>query len=296
MESHIFLETDLKPSIPNNYQGRLAGLKSTTTQLRKKTERVFKFLWYTIRKDDLRGLPHATPAHDCDAEFADALNSMLSLFQNEPFAMATHAEVNARLPILNRDSTFDGFTEFMQRAGTAWINDRLLQPPEHALSDNSPIDMLREAQISLFEILWSRTLEQRREKQEQERLPQLAPSQEITTFSQPLADAELPTYSLESGPAPSSSRSNEGSSLPLLESTSPHFLESRPEPKYESCEDIEILARVLQASIFRAKSPSFVTAFCGKAKSGKSLFLNALIGAPLLPSDGMSSRYNVKFS
>ena len=46
------------------------------------------------------------------------------------------------------------------------------------------------------------------------------------------------------------------------------------------------LEKVLQEAIIRSKKRRFVIAFCGMVKAGKSLFLNALMGRAILPSDG----------
>jgi len=49
------------------------------------------------------------------------------------------------------------------------------------------------------------------------------------------------------------------------------------------------LERALQEVIVRSKRQRFAIAFCGMVKAGKSLFLNALMGRAILPSDGESA-------
>jgi hypothetical protein len=49
---------------------------------------------------------------------------------------------------------------------------------------------------------------------------------------------------------------------------------------------VEELERALQGAIVRSKKQRFAIAFCGMVKAGKSLFLNALMGRAILPSDG----------
>ena len=49
------------------------------------------------------------------------------------------------------------------------------------------------------------------------------------------------------------------------------------------------LEKALQEAIVRSKKRRFAIAFCGMVKAGKSLFLNALMGRAILPSDG---KYN----
>ena len=46
------------------------------------------------------------------------------------------------------------------------------------------------------------------------------------------------------------------------------------------------LEKELEESIVRSKKQRFAIAFCGMVKAGKSLFLNALMGRAILPSDG----------
>ena len=48
----------------------------------------------------------------------------------------------------------------------------------------------------------------------------------------------------------------------------------------------------LREAIIRSKKRRFAIAFCGMVKAGKSLFLNALIGRAILPSDGESNDPN----
>jgi len=55
-------------------------------------------------------------------------------------------------------------------------------------------------------------------------------------------------------------------------------------PEFERA--VEELERALQEAIVRAKKQRFAIAFCGMVKAGKSLFLNALMGRAILPSDG----------
>ena len=55
-------------------------------------------------------------------------------------------------------------------------------------------------------------------------------------------------------------------------------------PEFEgSLTEVE---KMLQDAIVRSRKNSFTIAFCGLAKAGKSMFLNALMGRMILPSDG----------
>ena len=57
-------------------------------------------------------------------------------------------------------------------------------------------------------------------------------------------------------------------------------------PEFEGA--VEELETALREAIVRSKKPGFVITFCGMVKAGKSLFLNALMGRAILPSDGGS--------
>ena len=52
---------------------------------------------------------------------------------------------------------------------------------------------------------------------------------------------------------------------------------------------LQELEKALQEAIVRSKKRRFAIAFCGMVKAGKSLFLNALMGRAILPSDGESN-------
>ena len=60
-------------------------------------------------------------------------------------------------------------------------------------------------------------------------------------------------------------------------------------PEFERA--VEELERALQEAIVRSKKECFAIAFCGMVKAGKSLFLNALMGRAILPSDDESEDY-----
>ena len=51
---------------------------------------------------------------------------------------------------------------------------------------------------------------------------------------------------------------------------------------------VEELERELQEAIVRSKKQCFAIAFCGMVKAGNPMFLNALVGRMILPSDGES--------
>ena len=69
-----------------------------------------------------------------------------------------------------------------------------------------------------------------------------------------------------------------------LKPGSPYSSDSPEQPKFEST--VGELERVLKKEIVRSRQQRFTIAFCGTVEADKSLFLNALIGHSILPSDG----------
>ena len=53
------------------------------------------------------------------------------------------------------------------------------------------------------------------------------------------------------------------------------------------------LEKALREMIVRSNKRRFAIAFCGMAKAGRSLFLNALMGRAILPSDGEYNDPNI---
>jgi len=71
-----------------------------------------------------------------------------------------------------------------------------------------------------------------------------------------------------------------------LKQHNPHSSDDPERPEFERA--VKELESVLQEAIVRSKKPHFSIAFCGMVKAGKSLFLNALMGKSILPSEGES--------
>jgi len=73
----------------------------------------------------------------------------------------------------------------------------------------------------------------------------------------------------------------------LLKRHSAYSADDPERPDFEKA--VEELEMALQEAIVRSKKRRFAIAFCGMVKAGKSLFLNALMGRAILPSDGESA-------
>jgi len=158
-----------------------------------------------------------------------ALGSVLHAFHIHPFAVSSEGDSRINLPtfaILNHNhETATRHEQLARRMGKAWVDDRVRK------SDTQVRDIVA-LQTSLFELLWSGTVEQ------------------------------LKRHSVYSSDDPE-------------------------RPEFERA--VEELERALQETIVRSKKQRFTIAFCGMVKAGKSLFLNALMGRAILPSDGESA-------
>ena len=75
-----------------------------------------------------------------------------------------------------------------------------------------------------------------------------------------------------------------GGTVPQLKRHGAYSSDDPERPEFKR--SVEGLERTLQESITRSRKQRFVFAFCGTVKAGKSLFLNALMGRAILPSDG----------
>jgi len=79
-----------------------------------------------------------------------------------------------------------------------------------------------------------------------------------------------------------------------LKRDNPYSSDDPERPEFERA--VEELENALQEAIIRSKKQRFTIAFCGMVKAGKSLFLNALMGRAILPSDGESANSCTPYS
>ena len=210
----------------------LSDLKDATHEIsacQQNNERAFKLIWYRyVVSQQQTGRPSSVcNTGSIDDRVWQALDSALDASHVYPFAVSPeiiHRESNPHIfAILNH--TREAATrheELAQRIGKAWVDD-------HAHGYVDQIQGLGGLQTSLFELLWSGTVEQ-------------------------------------------------------LKRESPYSSDDPGRPEFErAVEELEIL---LQNTIVRSKRQHFSIALCGVVKAGKSLFLNALMGRSILPSDG----------
>ncbi|KAG8796745.1 hypothetical protein FRC17_007956, partial [Serendipita sp. 399] len=171
-------------------------------------------------------------------EIDHALDDVLGAFHRRPFFVSPEGDDRvqfSRLTILNMNhDCARRHEEIMRSAGRDWVRDNMDRDSFLISSGRrtSVVQALGQLQTSLFELLWSSTIEQMKRHGDTETL-----ASESADFQRELMELE----------------------------------------------------KALQESILRAKRQRFAIAFCGMVKAGKSLFLNALIGESILPSDELPS-------
>lgn len=126
-----------------------------------KNKRLFKNLWYTLRKNEFVNSPVTLQIRG-EEEDADPLDAILdaasSMFYSHPFAVSTDFDEAAILHTLNRDGmTFKAYEQVMKEAGKTWVKER--QPLRPTPLHRDQIDALRETEISLLELTWANVLE-----------------------------------------------------------------------------------------------------------------------------------------
>ena len=236
------LKTNLQLGHPHEFIG---GLKDATYEIfvcQQKNERALKLIWYryvvtrqwTGRPSSVEKIGNnqdASPVEDISNNQDDvgqALNSVLHAFHIHPFAISREGDSRVSLPtleILNHNNTSATQHEMLaRRIGKAWVGDRISKYNAQ-IRDHSAL------LTSLFELLWSGTVEQ-------------------------------------------------------LKHNNAYSSDDPERPEFERA--VAELERALQEAVVRSKKQRFAIAFCGMVKAGKSMFLNALMGRAILPSDGES--------
>ena len=223
------LKTNFAPRDLLDLIGDLKDANHEVFVCQQNNKRAFKIVWYRYAVSQQRtGRPSTVyNIGSIDDRVWRALDSALGAFHVYPFAVSPeriHRGYNPHtFAILNH--TREAATrheELARRIGKAWVDDRVREY-------DGRIRELGGLQTLLFELLWSRTVEQ-------------------------------------------------------LKRDSPYSSDDPERSEFER--SVEELERVLQETIVRSKRQHFSIALCGVVKAGKSLFLNALMGRSILPSDG----------
>ena len=217
-------------SRPGHRQELIGDLKKATDEIfvyQRKNERAFKLVWnlYVISQRWTGEHSAVDNIGNPKDYMGEALDSVLRAFHVHPFAISPEGDSQVNLPIfaiLNRNNeTATRHEKLARHIGKAWMDNRV---PKY----DSQVRDIGALQTSLFELLWSGTVEQ-------------------------------------------------------LKRHSAYSTDDPERPEFERA--VEELERALQEAILRSKKQRFAIAFCGMVKAGKSLFLNALMGRAILPSD-----------
>jgi len=208
-------------------------LKDATNDIfvcQRNNQRAFKFLWYCYVAKGQWNVPSSVGVgfiSNVEDRICRALDSVLETFRPHPFAISPEQPNRVyNLPtfaiLTHNHEAAARHGELARQIGKACVDDHVQRYGLHVLG----LGVLR---TSLFELLWSGTVEQ-------------------------------------------------------LKQHSPHASDNPEQPEFErAVKELEI---VLQDSIVRSKKQHFSIALCGVVKAGKSLFLNALMGKSILPSEG----------
>ena len=216
---------------PGHRQELIGDLKDATYEIfvcQQNNERAFKLVWnlYVVAQQWTGRRSSVDNIGNIQDRVGQALDSVLHAFHVHPFAVSPEGDSRVNLPtfaILNHNhETATRHEKLARRIGKAWVDDRVRR-------FNAQVRDIGALQTSLFELLWSGTVEQ-------------------------------------------------------LKRHSAYSADDPERPEFERA--VEELERALQEAIVRSKKQRFAIAFCGMVKAGKSLFLNALMGRAILPSDG----------
>ena len=222
------LKANFRPG--HRHEALIGELKDTTYEIfvcQQNNERAFKLVWnlYVVAQQWTGSRISVGNIGNIQDRVGQALDSVLHAFHLHPFAVSP-GDSSVNLPtfaILSHNHEAATRHEQLARGiGKAWVDDRVRKLDTQARD-------IAALQTSLFELLWSGTVEQ-------------------------------------------------------LKRHSAYSSDDPERPEFEKA--VEELERALQEAIVRSKKQRFAIAFCGMIKAGKSLFLNALMGRAILPSDG----------
>ena len=219
---------NLFPDHGHVFVGWLKDVADEFFVCQQNNSRAFKLLWYCFVTAQQWNGHHSSVGNISNSQdrVEQALDSVLHAFHVHPFAVSPEGDSRVDLPtfaILNHNhETATRHEKLARRIGKAWVDDRVRRY-------NAQVRDITFIRTSLFELLWSGTVEQ-------------------------------------------------------LKWYSPHSPDDPERPEFERA--VMELERALQEAIVRSRKQRFAIAFCGMVNAGKSLFLNALMGRSILPSDG----------
>ena len=224
------LKANSRPEHRQEFIGELKGATDGIFNCQQNNECAFKLVWnlYVVAQQWTGDDSSVDNAGNSQDRVWQALDSVLHAFHVHPFAISPEGDSQISLPtfaILNHNhEAATRHENLARRIGKAWVDDRV---PKY----NTQVRDIGTLQTSLFELLWSGTVEQ-------------------------------------------------------LKHYIGHTADDPERPEFERA--LQELEGALQEAIVRSKKQCFAIAFCGMVKAGKSLFLNALMGRTILPSNGES--------
>ena len=226
---------------PGHRQELVGDLKDATDEIfvcQQNNKRAFKLVWnlYVVAQQWTGRRSTVDSIGNIQDPVGQALDSILHAFHVHPFAVSPEGDSPVNLPtftiLSHNQEAATRHEKLARRIGKAWVDDRVRR-------FDPQIRDIAALQTSLFELLWSGTVEQ-------------------------------------------------------LKRDSAYSSDDPERPEFEKA--VEELERALREAIVRSKKQGVTIAFCGMVKAGKSLFLNALIGRAILPSDGGSVNYRTPHS
>jgi len=232
------LKTNFKPGYRHELIGELTDATYEIFVCQQNNERAFKLVWnlYVVAQQWTGRRSTVDDIGNLQDRVGQALDSVLHAFHVHPFAVSPEGDSRVNLPtfaILNHNhDTATRHEQLARKIGKAWVDDRVRRL-------DTQVRDIAALQTSLFELLWSGTVEQ-------------------------------------------------------LKRHSAYSADDPERPDFEKA--VDELEKALQEAIVRSKKQRFAIAFCGMVKAGKSLFLNALMGRAILPSDGESANSRTPYS
>src|SRR5258706_12322572 len=226
------LKANLRPGDLHELIGDLKDVTDEIFVCQQNNEGAFKVAWYhfVVAQQRTNRRPTVNNGGHVPDRVWQAFDCVLGAFSSNPFALSPKSVSVSRVKvpafaILNRGhEAATRHEEFARLVGKAWVNDRV---PKYG----DEVQRLGALQTSLFELLWSGTVEQ-------------------------------------------------------LKNRDGYSPDDPERPEYER--RVEELERTLQGAIVRLREQRCTIAFCGTVEANKALFLNALMGQAILPSDGES--------
>jgi hypothetical protein len=147
---------------PGDRQELISDLQDATNEInscRQNNERAFKLVWnlYVVSQQSIGRRSSVDHTGEIQDRVGQALDSVLHAFHVHAFTVSPEGDNRVNLPtfaILNHDhETATRHEKLARRIGKAWVDDRVRRY-------DAQVRDLGALQTSLFELLWSGTIEQ----------------------------------------------------------------------------------------------------------------------------------------